>query len=60
MTKIPRTSLRVATGCVKIAYIDHLHEETKMVPIYDHLSLICSQYLARTLQPNNPSHSPFL
>ena len=34
-----------------------------MLPVQDHLSLICSQYLARALQPNNPSHnlatSPF-
>ena len=28
-----------------------------MVPVQDHLSLINPQYLARVLQPNNPSHS---
>ena len=39
-----------------MASIDHLHEETEMLPAQDHLSLICSQYLARTLQPTNPSH----
>ena len=28
-----------------------------MLPVQDHLSLICSQYLARALQLNNPFHS---
>ena len=43
-------------GCVKITSIDHLHEENKILPFQDHLSLISSQYLARTLQHNNISH----
>ena len=37
--------------------IDHMHEEAKMLPIHDHLSLIISQCLPGALQPNNPSHS---
>ena len=45
----------IATGCVKMTSIDHLHEETKMLPVQDHLSLISSQYFVRALQPNNPS-----
>ena len=49
--------LRVPTGCVKITSIVLLQEETKVLPIQDHLSLQCSQYLARTVQPNNPSHN---
>ena len=53
----PRLTVRIATGCFKMASVDHLHEETKMLPVQDHLSLISSQYLARALQPNNPSHS---
>ena len=56
---IQNSALRIATCCVKITSIDHLHEETKMLSVQDHLSLISSQYLAqyltRTLQPNNPS-----
>ena len=47
----------IATGCVKMTSIDHLYEETKMLPVEDHLSLISSQYLARALQANNSSHS---
>ena len=30
---------------------------TTMLPVQGHLSLISSQYITRTLQPNNPSHS---
>ena len=36
------SALRAATGCVKGIYINHLHEETKILPVQDHLSLICS------------------
>ena len=45
------------TDTVKFSCIDHLHEETKMPPVYDHPSLISYQYLAIALQPYNPSHS---
>ena len=54
---IQNSALRIATGCVKMASIDHLYEETEMLPVQDHLFQICSQHLARALQPNNPSHS---
>ena len=37
---------RIATGFVKMTSIDLLQEDTKMLPIQDHLSLIFSQYLA--------------
>ena len=50
-------AIRIATSCVEMTFIDHLHEETKMLPIQYHLFLIRTQYLASVLQPNNPSHS---
>ena len=53
--KLQNTALRVATGCVKMTSIDHLPEETKVLPVHDHLSITCSQYLDRTLQSSNPS-----
>ena len=37
--------------------MDLLHQETKMLPVQDHFSLIFSQYPAKTLQPNNPSNN---
>ena len=54
---IQNSSLHVATGCMKMISIDYLHEETKLLPVHDNFFLICSQYLARTLQPNNLSHN---
>ena len=54
---IQNDALRITTDSVKMTYIDHLHEETKMLPVQDYLSLSSSQYLARALQPNNTSHS---
>ena len=55
--KLQNSALRKATSCDKMTSIDYLYEETKMLPVQDHVSLISSQYLARVLQPNNPSHS---
>ena len=34
--------------------IDHLHAETQVLPVRDHLS---SQFLARALQPSHPSYN---
>ena len=48
-------ALRTATGCVRMSSIDHLHAETKILPVSDHLSLLSSQFLARSLQPHHPS-----
>ena len=52
------SALYVATDFVKMTSIDHL-PETKVLPVqcYDNLSLLGSQCLARTLQPNNPCKS---
>ena len=36
---VQNCGLRVATECVKITFMDHLHEETKVHPGHDHLSL---------------------
>ena len=34
------------SGPLKMTYIDHLHEETKMLPVQDHLSLTISHRVA--------------
>ena len=48
--------LRLITGCHKAASIDHLHSESLVLPVKSHLHLLSSQYLARALNPSNPSH----
>ena len=55
---IQNSALRIATGCVKMTSIDHLFEETKMLPVQDHLCLISFQYLARALQPGDRYFPP--
>ena len=57
LLSIQNSAVRIATGCVTMTSIYHLHEEIRMFPVQNHLSLISSQYLVRALQPNNPSHS---
>ena len=57
LNNIQNSTLRIATGRARIASIDHLRVETAMLPVKDHLYLISSQYLARTVQTNKPFHS---
>ena len=52
---IQNSALRIATGCVKMTPIDHLHTEAKVLKVDEHLKLLCSQHLATCLQPNHVS-----
>ena len=54
---IKNSTLSIATASFKLTCMNHLHEETKMLSVQYCLFLISSQYLARALQPNNPSRS---
>ena len=46
---------RVCTGCVGSSSLSHLHNETKFLPVKEHLELLCTQYLASSLRPNHPN-----
>jgi hypothetical protein len=48
--------MRLITGCHKAAPIAHLHAECKLMPVADHLTMLCSQFLARCMSPSHPSH----
>ena len=50
-------ALRVITGCHASASHDHLHQETLILPVSEHLSLICAQFLASCLRPDHPSYN---
>jgi hypothetical protein len=52
---IQNTALRLATGCLKMAPIAHLHQETGVLPLSAHLDLACAQFLASALQPSHTS-----
>ena len=51
---MPNAALRNATGCTKDTNIQHLHDETLILPIHEHLQLHASQYK----QKHNIHHIP--
>ena len=53
---IQNKTLRVVTGSLKMADQQHLHAETKTLPVKEHLNLLCQQYLVSSLRQNHPSH----
>ena len=56
MQRIQNSALRIATGCVRMSPIDHLHTESKVLKVEDHLRMICSQFLATCLHPDHVSY----
>ena len=52
---IQNSAIRIATGCVMMTPIDHLHTEAKVLKVDEHLKMLCSQHLATCLQPNHIS-----
>ena len=54
--RVQNAASRIATGSVKLSAESHLHAETKMLPVQDHLSLLSCQHLATCLQPDHPSY----
>ena len=55
---IQNSGLRVVTGSHKLASEDHLHAETKVLPVPDHLAMLNSQYLASSLRADHPANEP--
>ena len=49
-------ALRIITGSHKMSSIDHLHSETKMLLVKDHLHLLSAQYLVHCLDTVNVCH----
>ena len=58
-TKLQRAqnqALRIATGCHSITCPDHLHRESKVLPLKEHGEMLTKQYLT---QCHNPIHPGF-
>ena len=53
---IQNSALRLATGCLMMTSIDHLHMEAELMTVREHLDMLCSQYLATSLQREHPSY----
>ena len=49
-------ALRIITGSHKMSSIDHIHSETKMLQIEDHLNMVSAQYLVQCLDTDNVCH----
>jgi hypothetical protein len=57
---VKNKGLRIVTGCYKATSIDHVHSETQVLPVSNHLVLICTQFLAHAMRPAHPSHETVL
>ena len=49
-------TLRTATGCTQDTNIQHLDDETLILPIDEHLQLHASQYKQKIQHPSHPLH----
>ena len=50
---MPNATLRTAIGCTQDTNIHHLHDETLILPIHEHLQLHASQYKQKTQHPSH-------
>ncbi|KAI5753538.1 hypothetical protein M8J77_001119 [Diaphorina citri] len=51
------TALRITTGCVLMSNIDHLHNETLILPVKPHNLMMSEQYLLSSHVEGHPSNS---
>ena len=49
-------TLRTATGCTQDTNIQHLHDETLILPIHKHIQLHASQFKQKTQYPSHTLH----
>ena len=56
LQSIQSQALRLATGCLLMSGIDHLHQETKVLPLRIHSNMITKQFLAAFFQDRHPGH----
>jgi len=54
---VQNKALRPATGCHASASADHVHAETQILPVHQHLCLLATQLFARAMQEHHPSHA---
>ena len=49
-------ALRAATGCVRMTPIEHLHQETKILPVKEHSRMRSRQFFLGCFQPSRVDH----
>ena len=52
---VQNAALRIALGCHLMTSMDHLHIESKTLPVLESLSMLCAQFYVKTLMPTHPS-----
>jgi hypothetical protein len=55
LQKVQNSALRIVTGCTKDTNIQHLHDETKILPVQQHIQLHSSIYKQKSQLPSHPS-----
>ena len=53
---VQNTAIRIATGCTQDTNTQHLHDETNVLPIHQHLQLHASQIRPKAHHPTHPLH----
>ena len=53
---IQNAALRIATGCTQPTDIPHLHHETKVLTLHQHLDMRGTQFIAQTLNKEHTCH----
>ena len=53
---VQNQALRVATGCLLMSSSSHLHQETKVLPLREHTTMLSKQLLAAFHQNVHPGH----
>ena len=54
LQRVQNSALRIATGTYTMASVQHLHRETKILPLKEHGRLLTTQYLAACHLPGHP------
>lgn len=56
LQRLQNCALRIATGCLQMSSIDHLHQESKVLQVKEHCTMIRKQYLAACQLPAHPGN----
>ena len=56
LQRAQNSALRVATGCIKMSQVSHLHQETNILPVKEHNDMLTNQFLLSMHRPVHPNH----
>ena len=56
LQSIQNQALRIATGCLAMSAIDHIHRETKVLPFKQHCEMVTKQYVASCHLAGHPGN----